>query len=237
MAIVYLFDVDGTLTPSRKAMDPSFKKWFLRFVEKYPVAFVSGSDSAKTIEQVGQDLFDAVDYSFNCAGNTVYRQGQLIYQSDWKPDDKLMKYLSHELLASKYPHRYGNHIEIRIGMVNFSTVGRNCTVGDRLDYFSWDLKHHEREGICSRLKAQLPHLTFEVGGEISIDIFPNGCDKSQVLEYFPDQELYFFGDRMEPGGNDHTLAQDILDRSLGRCYNVSNWLYTEKVLKELCPNV
>ena len=234
---MYLFDVDGTLTPSRRVMDGHFKDWFLKFVHEYPVAFVSGSDSAKTIEQVGQDLFDLVEYSFNCAGNTVYRRGQLAYQSNWGPDPELMKYLSHELLASKYPHRYGNHIELRTGMVNFSTVGRDCSVGDRLDYSLWDLKHHEREEICTRLRAQFPHLTFEVGGEISIDIFPNGCDKSQVLKYFPDQEIVFFGDRMDPGGNDHTLAKSIVDNRLGRCYNVSQWTETWTILGELCPNV
>jgi phosphomannomutase len=234
---LYLFDVDGTLTPSRQKIDPKFKEWFMRFAEQYPVAFVSGSDSEKTVEQVGQDLFDAVEYSFNCAGNTVYRQGQLIYQSEWQPDDKLMKHLSYELLASKYPHRYGNHIEIRTGMVNFSTVGRDCTVGERISYHIWDREHREREQICARLKAQLPHLTFEIGGNISIDIFPNGSDKAQVLKYLPGQELDFFGDRMLPGGNDYTLSQAILDKEQGRCYNISNWLETERILKQLCPNV
>ena len=218
-------------------MDKQFKKWFMEFVHKYPVAFVSGSDSDKTIEQVGQDLFDAVEYSFNCAGNAVYQKGQLIWQSDWQPDEELMKYLSYELLASKYPQRYGNHIELRTGMVNFSIIGRNCTASERLIYFHWDLKHRERYEICSRLKTHLPHLTFEIGGEISIDIFPNGCDKSQILKYFKDQEIIFFGDRMEPGGNDYSLAQAILDNNLGRCYNINNWSDTEKVLKELCLNV
>ena len=235
--MIYLFDVDGTLTPSRSIMDDKFKEWFLRFVNKYPVAFVSGSDSAKTIEQVGQDLFDLVDYSFNCAGNSVYHQGQLIYQSEWHPDEELMKHLSFELLSSKYPYRYGNHVETRTGMINFSTVGRNCTMSDRMGYFTWDLQNHERDEICTRLKAQLPHLTFEVGGEISIDIFPNGCDKSQVLEYFSNQEVHFFGDRMLPGGNDYSLAMAILDKNQGRCYNVNNWLDTWNTLKQLCPNV
>ena len=201
------------------------------------MVLVSGSDSAKTIEQVGQDIFEAVEYSFNCAGNTVYCQGKLIYQSDWKPDDELMKHLNYELLASKYHRRYGNHIESRIGMVNFSTVGRNCNEGERIAYYLWDLENREREAICSRLKAQLPQLTFEIGGEISIDIFPNGCDKAQILKYFPGQELIFFGDRIAPGGNDYSLAQAILDKGQGRCYNVSNWLETERTLKQLCPNV
>jgi hydroxymethylpyrimidine pyrophosphatase-like HAD family hydrolase len=54
---IILFDVDGTLTPSRGKMDPEFKKEFLNFQKAYKVCFVTGSDDVKTIEQVGEDVF------------------------------------------------------------------------------------------------------------------------------------------------------------------------------------
>ena len=235
---MYLFDVDGTLTPSRDVMHPRFKEWFKEFVRQYPVAFVSGSDAEKTIEQVGIDLFNSVAYSFNCAGNEIYKQGNLVYKNEWHPSPELMKYLSYELADSPwYRTPAGNHVEIRTGMTNFSTIGRNCTQEQREKYYAWDQINHERAGICSRLKHQFPELTFEIGGQISIDIFPNGCDKSQVIKHLIGHELDFFGDRMEPGGNDHSLAQAIIDNHLGRCYNVSNWYETEKELLALCPNV
>ena len=235
--MIYLFDVDGTLTPSRDVMHPRFKKWFKEFVRQYPVAFVSGSDAQKTIEQVGYDLFSSVEYSFNCAGNEIYHHGNLIYRSDWHPGPELMKYLSYALVESTWSTRTGNHVEIRTGMTNFSIIGRNCTQAQREAYYAWDSEHHERATICSRLKDKFPELTFEIGGQISIDIFPNGCDKSQVLKHLIDRDINFFGDRMEPGGNDHTLAHAIIDNHRGRCYNVNNWYETEKELLALCPNV
>jgi hydroxymethylpyrimidine pyrophosphatase-like HAD family hydrolase len=46
----FIFDVDGTLTPSRGVIDNEFKVWFNNFMDRYPVAFVTGSDLEKTID-------------------------------------------------------------------------------------------------------------------------------------------------------------------------------------------
>jgi phosphomannomutase len=44
----FVFDVDGTLTPSRGQMDPEFKLWFKLWIRHKPVYLVTGSDYAKT---------------------------------------------------------------------------------------------------------------------------------------------------------------------------------------------
>ena len=232
----FIFDVDGTLTPSRGVMDLNFKEWFLRFINQHSVTLISGSDRDKTIEQVGADIVENVEYCFNCAGNVVYHKNQLVYQSTWTPSPELLKHLTYTLLRSPWQSRHGNHIEIRTGLVNFSVIGRNCTREQREEYYRWDQVHQERAEICKGLKELLPDLTFEIGGQISTDIFPNGHDKSQILSYIK-QPVIFFGDRMEPGGNDYALAQSILDNTQGRCYNVINWTETMKELLRLCPNV
>ena len=41
----FIFDVDGTLTPSRQEMDKEFQKWFTGFQEKNFPYLVTGSDS------------------------------------------------------------------------------------------------------------------------------------------------------------------------------------------------
>ena len=43
----YVFDVDGTLTPSRQAIDPQFNSFFCRFIDNHSVSLVTGSDIAK----------------------------------------------------------------------------------------------------------------------------------------------------------------------------------------------
>ena len=40
----FIFDVDGTLTPSRQHIDLGFEKYFMDFCEDNEVYFVTGSD-------------------------------------------------------------------------------------------------------------------------------------------------------------------------------------------------
>lgn len=233
----YVFDVDGTLTPSRGTMDPAFKDWFTRFVNKYPVSFVTGSDLEKTVEQIGQDLVDAVEYSFNCSGNAVYRRGELIDKLDWVLPEEPWQFLESYLYEhSTYKFRYGKHFEQRIGMLNFSVVGRNAVGSQRTEYYQWDKINQEREYLVGQINQRWPDLQAAAGGETGIDIFPRGCDKAQVLERLQG-EVCFFGDRIDPNGNDWTLAQRIVAENRGRYYNVKDWNDTWTTLKQLCPDV
>ena len=50
--MIYIFDVDGTLTPSRAMMDREFAKFFLKFVEENEVYLITGSDREKTLQQI-----------------------------------------------------------------------------------------------------------------------------------------------------------------------------------------
>ena len=51
----FIFDVDGTLTPSRGKIDPDFLQFMLYFAGINDVYLVTGSDRDKTLEQVGLD--------------------------------------------------------------------------------------------------------------------------------------------------------------------------------------
>jgi len=148
---IILFDVDGTLTPSRGTMNPKFKQYFLNFQKKFKVCFVTGSDSAKTIEQVGSDVFAAAQYSFNCSGNEIYKNGKLQSTTGWTAPDTLIDYLEICLEHTHYTEKCGNHIERRPGMVNFSVVGRDATQEQRDLYYEWDKKHNERSQIATAI--------------------------------------------------------------------------------------
>ena len=47
----YIFDVDGTLTPSRKQIDEKFWVFFLKFCCSNDVYLVTGSDRDTTVVQ------------------------------------------------------------------------------------------------------------------------------------------------------------------------------------------
>jgi hydroxymethylpyrimidine pyrophosphatase-like HAD family hydrolase len=57
----FIFDVDGTLTPSRSEIDKEFAEWFLGYCSRNSVYLVTGSDYPKTVEQVGEDIVNAVN--------------------------------------------------------------------------------------------------------------------------------------------------------------------------------
>ena len=231
---MYIFDVDGTLTPSRQLMDSDFKEWFVQNIKTY--CLITGSDKDKTIEQVGEDIWSNAEYSFNCNGNDVYKKGEHIYTNDWKLPKDAEEWLRTELDLSKFPLRTGLHIEDRPGMVNFSVVGRNATLGERKLYVEYDKNHEEREHLARLFMQNFPDLNATVGGETGIDIAPIGCDKSQILNFLLDKDytdLHFFGDRMDQDGNDYPLAKAILDKGAGKCYYIKDYLETWNTLERL----
>jgi len=232
--IRYIFDVDGTLTPSRQKMDPEFKKFFLQFIEDNKVWLVTGSDYAKTKEQLGSDITENVVTCYNCSGNETRHRGKIVNASGWKLPEECRRWLSDELIRSPFVLRTGNHLEERRGTCNFSVVGRNATLGERKLYIKYDEINNERRDIVNTFiyvfGIESLGISAVIGGETGIDIYPIGNDKSQVLQDFnEDDNIHFFGDKMDNGGNDYPLAKM---NKCGTNHHVKNWEETYKILRE-----
>jgi phosphomannomutase len=206
----FIFDVDGTLTPSRKGMDAEFQVYFIDFCYANDVYLVTGSDYAKTLEQVGPDVCNAVTRIYNCNGNDVWEKGVNVRTNDWTLPEDAHEWLSVQLTESTYRTRTGLHFEHRPGLVNFSIVGRNADKEQRAEYVVHDELSDERNIIAQEFNLSFPNLQATVGGETGIDIAPLGADKSQIIEDFEvEDRLYFFGDRMDPAGNDYSLSLEV----------------------------
>lgn len=223
----FLFDVDGTLTPSRKFMDEDFKDFFYNLCSLNQVYIVTGSDREKTLEQLGSDLVEKVQLLFNCSGNEVWQDGKLVYKSDWTLPNDVEKFLREQLEKSSFTIRTGNHIEHRNGSVNFSIVGRNCDETQRQEYILWDKKHDERYRLAKLINDKYSDVSAFVGGETGIDIFERGKDKQQVVEKIREEDdvLYFFGDQIFENGNDYNIAMEC-----DHYYKVKNWRETYEIL-------
>lgn len=229
----FIFDVDGTLTPSRQKINPEFQKWFIGFQEHNFVYLVTGSDRDKTLEQVGNIVYNFAHRVYNCSGSDVWEQDKNIYTNDWHLPELPTEFLTQCMSESLFPLRTGLHFEHRPGMCNFSVVGRNATLGERKLYVKYDTEHNERNTIAKSFETMFPDIQAKVGGETGIDIFPKGSDKSQILRDFdPSDEIHFFGDAMHPEGNDYPLKKEIIDKDLGLCYNIRNWEETWKILRK-----
>ena len=243
---IFIFDVDGTLTPSRQPMTKEFQTFFKQWIKKNKFYLVTGSDLPKLQEQMCMYDIEA-EGIFTCCGNQFWlpnpsvpiQSADLIYDNKFKVPRKLNKLLGTILSNSIYPHRYGNHIEDRGSMVNFSIVGRDCNQEQREEYYKWDKEKGERKIIAQAVKEKFPDLDAVIGGQISIDIYPKGNDKSQVLNVIeqerlvPPNEYIFIGDGIENGGNDYPLAELMDNTEICDWYHTKGWKHTKEILESL----
>ena len=244
---IYIFDVDGTLTPSRLPMTKKFQDFFKEWCMRNKFYLVTGSDISKLQEQMCMYDIES-ERIFTCCGNQMWKpdthivniSAELIYDNKFEVSKKLNKLLGTILSNNQYPVRTGNHIEDRGSMVNFSIVGRNCTQEQRDKYFEYDNEKGERKIIANAIKEKFPELDAVIGGQISIDIYPKGNDKSQILEHIKDRNIVtskdnyiFIGDKTMEGGNDYPLAK-LMDKTDNCNYHqTEGFEKTQKILEEL----
>jgi len=222
----YIFDVDGTLTEPRQEMDSSFANEFLFWSMGKQCIISTGSDFAKTRQQVPWDVLDCFRYVFCCMGNeTRDPTGAIITKSDFTIPDSLEQDLIMFLDETSFPYKTGVHLEPRSGMLNFSVVGRNASLEQRKEYKEWDSVNMERAKIAEFINQNYTDLDATVGGSISIDIIEFGKDKGQTIEQLKlagALRIVFVGDKCAPGGNDHGIIRELERSDLSfEWYNVS----------------
>jgi phosphomannomutase len=201
------------------------------------VYLVTGSDKAKTVEQVGLDIYNKCERVYQCSGSDVWDAETNILKSGWTLPDLARTFLISCEYESLFSLRTGNHIEQRSGMVNFSVVGRNATAEQRAMYVEYDTVKNERITIASAFNTMFPDLQATVGGDTGIDVAPRGSDKSQILRDFNENDtIHFYGDAMFEGGNDLPLAYALKDFQLGFSHQVRDWKHTWEKLREHTTN-
>ena len=232
----FIFDVDGTLTPSRQVIDKKFSIWFSKFCERKEVYLVTGSDRPKTIEQIGQVIYNRCKGVYQCSGNELWIKEARMKFNKWKLPDLERKFLVNCKYESVFGLRTGNHIEERPGMVNFSVVGRNASLYERKQYVDFDKQNDERNTIAKAFNTMFPELEATIGGETGIDIAPKGLDKGQITKDFDKHDyINFFGDAIFEGGNDWALAEAFKNKKFKNAtsINVSNWQETWDHLRQI----
>lgn len=224
----YFFDIDGTLTPSRGVMDKGFQSFFNEFCEANEVYLITGSDRAKTLEQIGEETYNLCKKVYQCSGNDVWVQDKNVHTNTWTPNPTVVEWLEDKLAKSQFTVRTGRHIEYRPGMINYSTVGRNAGTSEREQYRIFDDIVEERKYLAKEFNETFTFLDCRIGGVTGLDISPKGYDKSQVVKEHGN-EITFFGDDMtHEEGNDYTLGLLV-----NHPVPVDNWQDTYYKLTEI----
>lgn len=191
--ILLLFDVDGTLTPARCVIEPQFEEFLYTVIKpRATIGVVGGSDESKIIEQLnGKKCITEFDYVFPENGLVQIEKGiETGKQSIQKHlgEEVLTKFINFVLryIADvKIPVKRGTFVDFRNGMINICPIGRQCSYEERLAFNEYDEEHLVREKMINALKKEFADvdLTYSIGGQISIDAFPVGWDKTYCLQH------------------------------------------------------
>eukprot|EP01138_Halocafeteria_seosinensis_P013799 gb/GECG01014091.1/.p1 GENE.gb/GECG01014091.1/~~gb/GECG01014091.1/.p1 ORF type:complete len:255 (+),score=42.32 gb/GECG01014091.1/:1-765(+) len=227
--ILFLFDVDGTLTYPRSKASQETLDYLQSLRQHVYTGMVGGSDMVKQQQQLGENVLDMFDYVFPENGLIAYKDGKQISEKmtfkDYLGEEKLRKFLDYCLwylgTQVECPVKRGTFIEFRASMLNISPVGRNCSREERDLFEKYDDEHQTRKKMVEALQKQFPDygLKYSIGGQISFDVFPIGWDKTYCLNHLRKEKfdkIYFFGDKTSPGGNDYELfvSEEVEGRSV-----------------------
>ncbi|OQR73140.1 phosphomannomutase 2-like [Tropilaelaps mercedesae] len=218
MKRIILFDVDGTLTKPRKKITPEMCSFLDDLSQRVTIGLVGGSDLVKIEEQMGPCVAK-FEYVFSQNGLVAFKRGAQVHNQSLlkfvgeKKLQELINFSLRYIADLKIPHKRGTFVEFRQGMLNICPVGRNCSQEERDAFGVFDSEHKVRARMVEALKDQFSGygITFAIGGQISIDVFPDGWNKTYCLKMVEEDgfdEIHFFGDKTHPGGNDHEIFND-----------------------------
>lgn len=217
--MICLFDVDGTLTASRKLILKEMSEFMEKVRGKVTCGLVGGSDLKKIAEQMGgMEEVMKYDYVFAENGLVAFKEGEEIGRESIQNhmgEEKLQEFINFSLRYMsnlKLPVKRGTFIEFRNGLINVCPVGRSCSQAERDQFGEYDKEHQIRKQFVQALEKEFPNLglVYSIGGQISFDAFPTGWDKTYCLRYLEKdyKEIHFFGDKTDKGGNDHEIYED-----------------------------
>jgi phosphomannomutase len=244
-----LFDVDGTITPPRKNITKDMLQTLKQLTSVVDIGFVGGSDLTKQIEQIGVENFSLFKWRFAENGLVSYCENKIIREESFIKKfgeihfAKLINICLYVLSTTECPIKRGTFIENRNGMINISPIGRSCSQNERTQFEQFDNICNVRRNMILQIQNLWSEyikfnnlddnydLQFSIGGQISVDIFPKGWDKTYCLQFVENKydTIYFFGDKTEKNGNDYEIYND--SRVIG--HKVNDYNETIQLLKSL----
>ena len=228
----YLFDIDGTVTPSRTKIDTQFGNWMEHFATHNACYWVTGSPRYMTERQLGS-IYQLAVRSYQCSGTDVWEQGTNIRRSDWELPKLASQFLRQVFNEETFSQKCNEDacIHERPGMINYSIIGPCDDDSQRKSFIEWEVSAGSRSRTAEAFNIFFPDLQATLGGETGIDIGPVGSNKSQVLADFDVEDVWFFGDKTYEGGNDFEIAEAVRAGG-GKVSAVSGWEETWAILKQ-----
>jgi HAD superfamily hydrolase (TIGR01484 family) len=226
---VIAFDLDGTLAVTKSPIEGVMAARIGDLLSISDVCVISGGK----FEQFKVQLIDRLDVTPGQLSklHIMPTSGTSYFRFDPRSSEWMMQYsenLSAEeraetmnvLTAGSKELGYwesapdGDIIEDRGSQITFSALGQKALPEKK---YAWDPDGVKKEALRDYAAQRLPDLEVHVGGTTSVDVTAAGIDKSYGMRKLMDalglerEEILFFGDKLDPGGNDYPVKAMGID--------------------------
>jgi hypothetical protein len=222
MKKLIVFDLDGTLAPSKSSLAPQTAGLLRDLLGIVKVAVISGGAWAQFEKQLLTDLpKDSLLANLSLlptCGTKFFQYNekwQELYSEDLTAEQKKKIIDSLDKAAGEAGYRaekvWGNVIEDRGSQVTFSALGQKAPLAEK---DKWDADFAKRKKITAILETLIPEFSIRIGGATSIDVTKSGIDKAYGIEKLRDtlhlslKEMVYIGDALFPGGNDYPAEEE-----------------------------
>ncbi|TPG31869.1 HAD-IIB family hydrolase [Mycolicibacterium hodleri] len=221
-----MFDLDGTLAPSKEAISPATARMLCALLSAIDVCIISGGGFEQFDTQVLGRLGESCDLRRlhvmpTCGTRYLRWEGGVwteIYFERLTSDEKNRAIEVLEGGAAKLGFRrdatWGPTIEDRGSQVTYSALGQHAPADVKS---AWDPDNSRKESLRQYAAERLPELEVKSGGSTSIDVTRRGIDKAYGARKLMAAlgltmgEILFFGDRLDPQGNDYPIRAMGID--------------------------
>lgn len=243
MKDLIVFDLDGTLAPSKSSIDAEMGTLLDRLLDVARVAVISGGDYAQFQTQLVGNLPTGGKLErfllLPTCGTQFYRfeNGAWVklYAEVFSPAEKqkIVAALNRAIDESGFraQRTWGAEVEDRESQITYSALGQQAPLDAKR---VWDPDFAKRKAIKSILDPLLPDFAVNLGGSTSIDITKPGIDKAYGIRKLRDilgipiERMLYVGDALFPGGNDYPA------RSTGvTCIQVRDPDETKRVIETI----
>lgn len=237
------FDLDDTLAVTKSPISDEMSEILTKLLDNFEVCVISGG----RYEQFQLQIIDRLHatpqqlrklHLMPACGTQYYRYNEIDerwekqYAEDLTDEQKklikqVLKKTTKEL--GLWPaNPAGDVIEDRGSQITLSALGQQATAEDK---YAWDPDNTKKFAIRDAAAAYLPDLEVRAGGTTSIDVTRVGIDKAYGMEKLIEElqiskdDILFFGDKLQEGGNDYPVKAMGIDS-----IEIHGWENTAQVL-------
>ena len=221
MKKLIVFDLDGTLAPSKSSLDTEMASLLHDLLSVARVAVISGGAwlqfEKQVLSHLPQDERLARLSILPTCGTQFFQ-----YAGEWKrlyaedftagEKEKIVSSLTKAVETAGFTveKTWGETIEDRGSQITYSSLGQQAPLDEKV---RWDADFAKRKKIKTILDTLIPEFSVRLGGATSIDVTKPGIDKAYGIKKLRDvlgisvQEMIYVGDALFPGGNDYPAEE------------------------------